>query len=156
MKNTPVDDKILGRLQELGLGSRRGKTQANRRLRNRAPAPVSNSGGEFLRHMTPPSAFSGRTRIVASCSRGADFPPEGARKEIAFAGRSNVGKSSLLNNLLGKVSGMPDAALVEDKPGVTRNVSFYDIGKQLRLVDLPGETGKALETTAFVAHVLWC
>lgn len=137
MKNTPIDDKILNRIHELGLGSRRGKTQAKRRLRKRVP--VSNSAGsEFLNYMAPPSSFSGRTRLVNACSVASDFPPVGARKEIAFAGRANVGKSSLLNRLLGKESGMPDAALVEDKPGVTRQVSFYDIGKQLRLVDLPG------------------
>lgn len=63
-----------------------------------------------------------------------DQYPEDNLKEIAFAGRSNVGKSSLLNLLtmrkkLAKVSG---------NPGKTRTINFYRINDAFRIVDLPG------------------
>jgi len=54
--------------------------------------------------------------------------------ELAFAGRSNVGKSSLINKLLGRKS----LARVSQKPGKTATVNFYDIDKCLNFVDLPG------------------
>ncbi len=61
------------------------------------------------------------------------FPRDG-RPQIAFSGRSNVGKSSLINALLGRKS----LARVSSTPGKTITVNFYDIDKQLYLVDLPG------------------
>ena len=54
--------------------------------------------------------------------------------EIAFSGRSNVGKSSLINSLLGRKS----LARVSSAPGKTITVNFYDVDKKLFLVDLPG------------------
>jgi GTP-binding protein len=54
--------------------------------------------------------------------------------EVAFCGRSNVGKSSLLNALTGRA----DLARVSKTPGRTRALNFFDLGKSLRLVDLPG------------------
>ena len=67
--------------------------------------------------------------------------PQPALAEIAFAGRSNVGKSSLLNALSGKIcgpTGTVGIAPVANRPGVTRSINFYanDLGAQL--VDLPG------------------
>ncbi len=59
-------------------------------------------------------------------------PPAGA--EIAFAGRSNVGKSSLLNALTGRNS----LARVSSEPGRTRQLNFFDLGGRLVLVDMPG------------------
>ena len=54
--------------------------------------------------------------------------------EIAFAGRSNVGKSSLINKLLNRKK----LARVSANPGKTATINFYDIDKTLILVDLPG------------------
>ena len=54
--------------------------------------------------------------------------------EIAFAGRSNVGKSSLLNLLTGRKS----LARVSGAPGKTRTINFYKINDEFRIVDLPG------------------
>jgi len=54
--------------------------------------------------------------------------------QIAFSGRSNVGKSSLINSLLGRKS----LARVSGEPGKTITINFYDIDKKLYLVDLPG------------------
>ena len=54
--------------------------------------------------------------------------------QIAFSGRSNVGKSSLINSLLGRKS----LARVSSAPGKTITVNFYDVDKKLFLVDMPG------------------
>ena len=54
--------------------------------------------------------------------------------EIAFAGRSNVGKSSLINKLLNRKK----LARVSAQPGKTATINFYDIDKTLIFVDLPG------------------
>lgn len=54
--------------------------------------------------------------------------------QIAFSGRSNVGKSSLINSLLSRKS----LARVSGEPGKTITINFYDIDKKLYLVDLPG------------------
>ncbi len=54
--------------------------------------------------------------------------------EIAFAGRSNVGKSSLLNTLLGRRKMVKTSA----RPGKTQGLNFFQIGKICRFVDLPG------------------
>ncbi len=54
--------------------------------------------------------------------------------QIAFSGRSNVGKSSLINSLLQRKS----LARVSGEPGKTITINFYDIDKKLYLVDLPG------------------
>ena len=61
------------------------------------------------------------------------YPPANV-PELAFAGRSNVGKSSLINKLLNRKS----LARVSQKPGKTATVNFYDIDKSLNFVDLPG------------------
>ncbi len=63
----------------------------------------------------------------------ADLPPEGP-PEIAFAGRSNVGKSSAINALLGRRS----LARTSKTPGRTQTLNFYELGSDARFVDLPG------------------
>lgn len=60
--------------------------------------------------------------------------PDDSKKEIAFAGRSNVGKSSLINLLLNR----KNLARVSGSPGKTRTINFYEINENFRIVDLPG------------------
>lgn len=60
--------------------------------------------------------------------------PKDPRPEIALSGRSNVGKSSLINTLLGRKS----LARVSSSPGKTITINYYDVDKKLYLVDLPG------------------
>lgn len=60
--------------------------------------------------------------------------PNSDLKEIAFAGRSNVGKSSFINAFLNR----KNLARTSSKPGKTRTVNFYNVNNEFRLVDLPG------------------
>lgn len=60
--------------------------------------------------------------------------PSESIEEIAFVGRSNVGKSSFINAFLGRKS----LAKTSSTPGKTRTINFYNIDKKFRLVDLPG------------------
>ena len=71
--------------------------------------------------------------IEAVAVKPSQYPPENL-KEIAFAGRSNVGKSSLLNLLTGRKK----LARVSGSPGKTRTINFYVINNEFRIVDLPG------------------
>lgn len=63
-----------------------------------------------------------------------DQYPDESLPEIAFAGRSNVGKSSLLNGIMNRKS----LARTSSKPGKTRTINFYGVNDEIRLVDLPG------------------
>ena len=63
-----------------------------------------------------------------------DQLPDGGLQEIGFAGRSNVGKSSLINALTGRKA----LARTSNTPGRTRQLNFFDLGGRLMLVDLPG------------------
>lgn len=63
-----------------------------------------------------------------------DTYPDENLMEIAFAGRSNVGKSSFINSMLGR----KNLARTSSSPGKTRTINFYNIDNELRLVDLPG------------------
>ncbi len=60
--------------------------------------------------------------------------PENTLPEIAFAGKSNVGKSSLINTLMNRKS----YARISATPGKTQTINFYNINQELYLVDLPG------------------
>ncbi len=63
-----------------------------------------------------------------------DQLPEAALPEIAFAGRSNVGKSSLINALTGRRT----LARTSNTPGRTQQLNFFNLGRRLMLVDMPG------------------
>ena len=65
---------------------------------------------------------------------GLDQLPPADRNEIAFAGRSNVGKSSLINALTGRNS----LARTSNTPGRTQQLNYFDLGGALYLVDMPG------------------
>lgn len=60
--------------------------------------------------------------------------PDNKQMEIAFAGRSNVGKSTLINGLLNRKS----LARTSSQPGKTQTINFYHINREFYLVDLPG------------------
>ena len=79
--------------------------------------------------------FAGPITFLKSAP-GLQFLPEPDAPEIAFAGRSNVGKSSLLNALTNRKS----LARTSNTPGRTQELNFFDVGEplQLRLVDMPG------------------
>jgi GTP-binding protein len=71
--------------------------------------------------------------FLLSAGRAEQFP-QGARPEIAFAGRSNVGKSSMINRLLAR----RNLARVSSTPGRTRTINFYLVNDRFLFVDLPG------------------
>jgi len=77
--------------------------------------------------------FAGECRFVFAAQRLEQVPPP-AGVEVAFAGRSNVGKSSLLNALTGRRA----LARISGSPGRTRQFNFFDLGGRLMLVDMPG------------------
>ena len=74
-----------------------------------------------------------RADLAAVAVKPAQYPEENM-PEIAFAGRSNVGKSSLLNLLTGRKK----LARVSGAPGKTRTINFYNADDKFRIVDLPG------------------
>ena len=82
---------------------------------------------------------AGRLLFAAECrfffgAQKLDQLPPAAGTEIAFAGRSNVGKSSLLNALTGRNA----LARTSSEPGRTRQLNFFNLGDRLTLVDMPG------------------
>lgn len=77
--------------------------------------------------------FAAECRFFHAAQRLDDLPGSDL-PEIAFAGRSNVGKSSLLNALTGRVA----LARVSSTPGRTKQLNFFDLGGRLTLVDMPG------------------
>ena len=71
--------------------------------------------------------------FAASAVKPEQYPKDG-RMELAFAGRSNVGKSSLINKILNRKS----LARVSGTPGKTITINFYNVDDTIYLVDLPG------------------
>ena len=71
--------------------------------------------------------------FVIGCAK-LDQVPAGLKPEIAFAGRSNVGKSSILNALVRQNT----LARTSNTPGRTREINFFNLGERLMLADLPG------------------
>jgi GTP-binding protein len=74
-----------------------------------------------------------KAQFLRAAGRPGDLLPPGP-PEIAFAGRSNVGKSSAINALAGRRS----LARTSKTPGRTQTINFYDLGEEARLADLPG------------------
>jgi GTP-binding protein len=77
--------------------------------------------------------FGLECRFIHAAQTLAQLPPTGA-VELAFAGRSNVGKSSLVNALTGRRA----LARISAQPGRTRQLNFFALGEALILVDMPG------------------
>jgi GTP-binding protein len=74
-----------------------------------------------------------KAELVAVTAKREQYPPEDMY-EIAFVGRSNVGKSSLLNLLTNRKA----LARVSGNPGKTRTINFYEVNGEFRIADLPG------------------
>jgi GTP-binding protein len=72
-------------------------------------------------------------RFLISSFRSDQYPPPD-RPEVAFAGRSNVGKSSLINKLVNR----KNLARTSSTPGRTQSINFFSIGVSMYFVDLPG------------------
>jgi GTP-binding protein len=77
--------------------------------------------------------FAGPCEFIFAAARSDGLPPVGP-PEVAFAGRSNVGKSSLVNALTGRNS----LARTSRTPGRTQELIFFDLNGKARLVDMPG------------------
>jgi GTP-binding protein len=97
-----------------------------------APGPDWTEAGRKL--------FAGPCEFIHAAARSDGLPPVGA-PEIAFAGRSNVGKSSLINALTGRST----LARTSRTPGRTQELIFFDLGGKARLVDMPGYGYAAVE-----------
>ena len=78
------------------------------------------------------SLFSSECKFIAGAATF-DQIPFSRLPEVAFVGRSNVGKSSLINSLTGK-----SCARVSKTPGRTQQINFFSLGNKISLVDLPG------------------
>jgi GTP-binding protein len=77
--------------------------------------------------------FAGPCDFVWGATSATNLPPE-KLTEVAFVGRSNAGKSSLVNALTGRKA----LARVSQTPGATRQINFFNLADRLMLVDLPG------------------
>ena len=95
----------------------------DRETRGRTPAEI-----EAARKL-----FAGTCEFIAGAASFESLPAI-ALPEVAFAGRSNVGKSSLVNALTGRRT----LARVSASPGATRQINFFDLASRFTLVDLPG------------------
>lgn len=136
IKQEPIQRDVLELIDELNLAMTRRRRKLSKadareereseKVRMKQVRGVENILGKMgFRHATN----SAEDQLPASLT------------EIAFAGRSNVGKSSLLNALVGKScgrSGTIGMAAVANRPGVTRSLNFYGNANGAQLVDLPG------------------
>jgi GTP-binding protein len=77
--------------------------------------------------------FAQECAFISGVAELGQLPPA-ALPEVAFAGRSNVGKSSLINALTGR----NQLARISRTPGRTQQINMFDLGRRLMLVDLPG------------------
>jgi GTP-binding protein len=96
-----------------------------------APAERGGAGADMLEFGR--WLFAQDCRFLAGVAREAQLPAA-SLPEIAFAGRSNVGKSSLVNALTGRKT----LARTSNTPGRTQQLNFFQLGRHLILVDLPG------------------
>ncbi|MEW6347818.1 MAG: ribosome biogenesis GTP-binding protein YihA/YsxC [Thermodesulfobacteriota bacterium] len=75
-----------------------------------------------------------KSAVFLGSAEHRDHYPESGLREVAFAGRSNVGKSSMINTLVGRRG----LVRTSKTPGLTRKLNFFEVNKELVFVDLPG------------------
>ena len=117
----------------MGGGGRKDQPDGKRAYTDHSLRPLRSKGAILLEFPAPDEAI---LRKRGFCSPPAGPPtclPAGP-PEIAFAGRSNVGKSSAINALLGRKG----LARTSKTPGRTQTINFYELAGGARLVDLPG------------------
>ncbi|KAI4307565.1 hypothetical protein L6164_030736 [Bauhinia variegata] len=122
-----VEDNLLGRRRLIELKRAGYNIDLSAPLDN---VPFSTSSE---RERIEENIFRNKLEFFAAAKVSSSFPPPNL-PEIAFAGRSNVGKSSLLNSLTRQWG----VVRVSDKPGLTQTINFFKLGSKLCLVDLPG------------------
>lgn len=122
-----VEENLLGRRREIEFRRAGYNTELSVPLDN---IPFSTS---TERERIEETAFRNKLSFFAAAKVSSSFPPLDL-PEIAFAGRSNVGKSSLLNALTRQWG----VVRTSDKPGLTQTINFFNLGSKLCLVDLPG------------------
>lgn len=128
--------KLMQHIQKYMLGRRRpSEVQRAGYDTKITPAPLDNipysKKGE--RQPIQEEVFRFKLRFAAAAKMESSFPSVDI-PEVAFAGRSNVGKSSLINALTRQWG----VARTSDKPGLTQSINFFRLGGRLCLVDLPG------------------
>uniref|UniRef100_A0A7N0ZU53 EngB-type G domain-containing protein n=1 Tax=Kalanchoe fedtschenkoi TaxID=63787 RepID=A0A7N0ZU53_KALFE len=122
-----VEDNLLGRRRMIEL------QRAGYNINLSAPLDNIPNSTSTERERIEESLFRNRLEFYAAAKVASSFPVPDL-PEVAFAGRSNVGKSSLLNALTRQWG----VVRTSDKPGHTRTINFFKLGTKLNLVDLPG------------------
>ncbi|CAA0841841.1 P-loop containing nucleoside triphosphate hydrolases superfamily protein [Striga hermonthica] len=133
---TFVEENLLGRRRDIEFRRAGYNTQLSAPLDN---IPLSTSSERVPlstsseRERIEVPVFRNKLEFFAAAKISSSFPSPDL-PEIAFAGRSNVGKSSLLNALTRQWG----VVRISDKPGLTQSINFFKLGPKLSLVDLPG------------------
>ena len=133
-RDIPLDHKLLRHLDALQLGR-------SRRRKKRGRAGQGKGTEAQPEAQPPPRPFGSVGRRSGVAKSWSELPASQERPvEIAFAGRSNVGKSTLLNVLVGLRNRPQVRAAVSATPGLTQDLQFFALGHSspLMLVDMPG------------------
>jgi ribosome biogenesis GTPase A len=152
------DTKVLSYLDHLGLGFAKSKDKTSKTMKftSKSTADISASrlslrqkGLAETRFYQPiPYPFNRgakRVREIITANNFGEIRDFGDTPEVAVIGRSNVGKSTLLNLLVGFNDSFVQRAEVSDKPGQTKHLQFFTMGRKVEtklpalvLVDMPG------------------